>query len=238
MESRTRHLFLAAILVSTLGAGGCSLLPWVGSDQDGDAAVAADDAGAPAADGTPDSGAVVDPRVERRRVAPPRIDTEDFEVQAYAGQITVEDFGSNPIYGVRAAYHATENIFLQATYAQTGDVDRSSVEVLNSIDLLSGDRQFKYYDLSVAWSVLPGEAFFGRKRAFNTALYLLAGAGNSSFHNEDLFTITYGAGYRVLLTDGIAIHLDVRDHVFDDDITGKDKSTHNVEYGLGVGWFF
>ena len=52
------------------------------------------------------------------------------------------------------------------------------------------------------------------------------------------FTLTFGAGYRVLATDSIALRFDVRNHMFDNDVTGEDKTTHNIEFNLGASWFF
>ncbi len=217
MESRLRVLLLTALVVF---AGGCSLL---GRDR---APVPESSASAP----------VISPEVERRSVSRPRIDTEDFEITGYYGLISVEDFGSNSIYGARLAYHVTEGLFLEGTYARTGDVGRTSLEGLTPP--LFNDRRYSYYDLAVGWNLLPGEVFIGRNHAFNSALYVLAGAGNTSFAGEDLFTLTFGAGYRVLATDSIALHFDVRDHLFDNDVTGENKTTHNIEFNLGLSWFF
>ncbi|MBN8280639.1 MAG: outer membrane beta-barrel domain-containing protein [Gammaproteobacteria bacterium] len=219
MESGLRVLLLTGLAAA---ATGCSVF---GRDSG-----PPEDAGA--------SAPVISPEVERREVTTPKIDTEDFEVTGYVGQISVEDFGTNFIWGLRGAYHVTESLFIEGTYAMSGDVDRTSVEVLDNIDLLGEDRDYSYYDLAVGWNLLPGEVFIGRNHAFNSALYVLAGAGNTSFAGEDLFTLTFGAGYRVLATDSIALHFDVRDHLFDNDVTGEDKTTHNIEFNLGVSWFF
>lgn len=219
MESGLRVLLLTGLVAATTG---CSLF---GRDDP-----PMEDAGA--------SAPVISPEVERRPITTPKIDTEDFEITGYFGMISVEDFGSNSIYGARVAYHVSEGLFLEGTYAMSGDVDRSSVEVLDNIDLLGSDRDYSYYDLAVGWNLLPGEVFLGKNHAFNSALYVVGGAGNTSFAGEDLFTLTFGAGYRVLATDSIALHFDVRDHLFDNDVTGEDKTTHNIEFNLGVSWFF
>jgi outer membrane beta-barrel protein len=219
MESGLRVLLLTGMVAATTG---CSLF---GRDEP-----PMEDAGA--------SAPVISPEVERREITTPKIDTEDFEITAYYGMISVEDFGSNSIYGARVGYHVTEGLFLEGTYAMSGDVDQSSVEVLDKIDLLGDDRDYSYYNLAVGWNLLPGEVFLGRSHAFNSALYVIGGAGNTSFAGEDLFTMTFGAGYRVLATDSIALRFDVRDHLFDNDVTGEDKTTHNIEFNLGVSWFF
>ena len=64
------------------------------------------------------------------------------------------------------------------------------------------------------------------------------GLGSTRFAGDDRFTVNFGAGYRFLLTDAVALHIDFRDHLFDIDILGEDKTTHNLEAHLGVTVFF
>lgn len=224
MESRIRVFLLRSALACLVlaSAAGCS-------SRSLDKEAAADQA-----------RPVIEPEVTRRDVAQPKIDTEDFEVGAYVGFLSIEDFGSNTVYGATLAYHITEKLFAQATYGQS-DAGKTSYEILSGSEaplLTNDERQYQYYDLAVGYDLLPGEVFFGKNWAFNSALYFIAGAGNTSFAGDDYFTFTYGAGYRVLATDSIAVHLDVRDHMFDIDVTGEDKSTHNIEFNLGGTWFF
>jgi hypothetical protein len=43
---------------------------------------------------------------------------------------------------------------------------------------------------------------------------------------------------RVLATDEIAVHFDVRDHIFATDLLGSDEATNNLEAHLGITFFF
>lgn len=228
MESRFRLLLLITLVAATGLGSGCSLLPGRRGVDAPPAPTAADAGEAP----------VIEPVVERRRVKPAAIDTEDFQIGAHIGQINVEDFGSAVVYAFRGTYNISERFFLDATWARTGDVGRTSAETLNNIDLLGGDRQYGYYNVALGWNVLPGEIFLGKGRAMNSALYVLAGAGNTTFGGDDYFTTTLGGGVRLLPVDFIAVNVDVRSHLFDFDRTGEKKSTSNLEYTLGVSWFF
>ena len=78
----------------------------------------------------------------------------------------------------------------------------------------------------------------GEGRAYNMNFYLIAGLGSTSFADDDRFTVNFGAGFRFLLTDSVAIHADFRDHLFDNDILGREKTTHNLEGTIGVSVFF
>ena len=151
---------------------------------------------------------VIEPDIERRDIKEPRIDTEDFEVGGYGGLMSVEDFGVNTVVGLRAAYHISESFQLEATYGQT-DTGKTSYELLSGGAQLLDDseRKLSYYDLSFGWNLLPGEAFIGRKHAYNTALYLMAGAGSTKFAGDNHFTAVAGLGFRMLPNDLSLIHI-------------------------------
>ncbi|HKX58694.1 MAG TPA: outer membrane beta-barrel domain-containing protein [Steroidobacteraceae bacterium] len=183
--------------------------------------------------------AVIDPQVERRAAEAPKIDTENWEAGVYVGSLSVEDFEVNVAYGARIAYHLSEDFFAEALVG-TSDAGLSSFERLSGGAplLTDSERQFTYYSLGFGWNALPGEIFLGGKRAYNSAFYLTLGAGATRFAGADRFTITAGAGVRVLFKDWLAAHLDMRDHILDVDVFGANKSTHNYEATLGLTAFF
>ena len=226
MESRFRVLFLIVAMISLSGCAATKNLFGFGNREAPPPAVEA-------------PGQVIDPQVERREIKEPKIDREDFEIGAYAGIMNIEDFGSNVVYGARFAYHITDGFFMEATVGQT-EGGLTSFEVLSGGARLITDseRTMTYYNLSVGYNILPGEVFLGEGRAFNTNLYLIAGLGSTTFAGDDRFTVNVGAGYRFLLTDSIALHLDFRDHLFDIDLLGEEKTAHNLEGHLGVTVFF
>lgn len=188
-----------------------------------------------------DAVQVIQPEVEPRIVTEDMIDTENFEIGGFVGMLSVEDFGVSPVYGIRLAYHATEDVFLELNYGYS-DTEKSSFEELNSggVELVA-DREYSYYSMSAGWAILPGESFVGGRFAFNSALYLIAGAGASDFAGDERFTINAGFGYRLLFTDLLALRLEVRDYLFDSDVVqrnGDEKITQNVEFSAGISMFF
>lgn len=181
---------------------------------------------------------VVEPEVERREIKAPEIDTEDFEIGGFAGVMSVEDFGVNPVIGVRFAYHITEGLFVEAAAGRT-DTEETSFERLSAIQLLEdGERELLYYNLSLGYNIFPGESFIGSRWAMNSQIYVIAGVGQTDFAGDDRFTVNFGLGFRVLPTDWLAIHADVRDHVFDIDLLAEEKTAHNLEAHLGFTVFF
>ena len=226
MESRFRVLFLIAALIGLPGCAATKNLFDFGRDE-----------APPPTSEAP--GQVIDPQVERREIREPAIDREDFEIGGYVGIMSIEDFGSNIVYGARLAYHISNGFFVEGTVGQT-EAGLTSFETLSGGARLISDSQrtLTYYNLNVGYNILPGEVFIGEARAYNTNLYLIAGLGSTRFAGDDRFTVNFGAGYRFLLSDSIALHLDFRDHLFDIDLLGEEKTVHNLEAHLGMTVFF
>jgi outer membrane beta-barrel protein len=222
MEGRDRIFLLKSIgVLAFLGVlSGCSLLR-------------VDDA--PYEDSEP----VIKPELERRTITEADIDSEDFEAGVFVGVMSIEDFGSNVVYGARLAYHITEDFFTEAAIGHT-KADKTSFENLSGgADILSdSQRELTYYNISLGYNILPGETFIGKGHAYNSALYVIAGVGNTDFADDNHFTVNVGAGYRFLLNDWIALRVDFRDHIFDSDLLGKDKTMHNLEATGGISFFF
>jgi outer membrane beta-barrel protein len=182
---------------------------------------------------------VIKPDIERRTITEADIDAEDFEVGAYVGVLSIEDFGSNIVYGVRGDYHITEDFFAEVALGMSTAGETSYETLSGGAQILTdSQRDFMYYNISVGYNLLPGESFVGSKHAFNSALYLIAGVGNTEFADDSHFTINVGAGYRFLINDWIAARLDIKDYIFDSDLLGTDKTTHNLEATAGLSVFF
>ena len=242
MESSNRLLLLAATLCATVMLTGCASFKWPWNkdkaveQQQTEEQAAAEEA-AEEADTTPPR--VIEPNVARRKIKTPKIDNENWEIGVGAGFLSIEDFGTNPTYAGQVTYHVTEDFFFRADLGQS-TAGRTSFENLGGdIELLTGDeRRFTYYSLSLGYNFLPGEVFLGRDTAMNSSFYVLAGIGSVDFAGDDRLTLNFGAGYRVLPTDWLAISLGVQDRVFDSDLLGESKLTNNIEMLLSATVFF
>jgi len=182
---------------------------------------------------------IIAPDVERREIREADLDTEDWEVGFYYGLMSVEDFGTNDVAGIRLAYHISEDFFMEANYGQTTTEETSFEDLSGGTQLLTHEqRELNYYNLSVGYNLLPGEIFIGEDWSFNSAFYVVAGVGNTEFANEEHFTYNLGAGLRLLPLDWMAVHLDFRSHVFDHDLLGKSESIVNLEAHMGMTLYF
>ena len=214
MENRHKCVFLAALACSTLAA------PTHGDEQR-------------------ESWQILDPQIERREAKAPALDNENFEVGAFVGMLSIQDFNSDILYGVRAAWHITEDFFFEGNYGSS-QADLTSYEKLSGGVPLFDDneRDYSYYNLNLGWNALPGEVFVFDVYALKSDLYFVGGAGSTDFLGDNFFTVTLGAGVRMLVNDSLSWRLDVRDHIFDRDAFGENETTNNIELSTGVTYFF
>src|SRR5687768_10429895 len=241
MESPNRLLLLSGVVCMSLALSGCSLLrSWFGNDreiEEQQTTAEAEEEEAEDMDVTPPR--VIEPNVARRKIKTPKIDNENWELGGGMGFVSIEDFGTNSTYAAQLSYHVTEDFFFRADLGQS-TAGRTSFETLGgNVELLTGNqRRFTYYSLSLGYNFLPGEVFVGRKLAMNSGFYLLGGIGSVKFAGDNRLTINFGAGFRVLPTDWLAIHIGVQDRVFDSDLLGETKVTNNIEMLLSATVFF
>lgn len=181
---------------------------------------------------------VVEPRLERRTVRVPHIDADDFEIGLFTGIYSAEDFGSNSVQSARLSYHVTEDIFFEAAFGRTEVSDELFRQILPGGIFQNPVEELTYYSLSVGYNFFPGEVFISRHRALASAVYVIAGIGNTAFIQEDRSTFSFGIGIRLLLTDSFAVHVGMRDHMFESDILGQKKTSHNFELHTGLSFYF
>lgn len=182
---------------------------------------------------------VLEPDLKRRKIKVARIDTEDFEIGVFGGALNVEDFGSDTLKGARVAYHVSEALFFEGAYAQSTVADTAFRQISGGQGLFPNEvEDLEYYSVSLGFNILPGESFIHTWWARNSAMYILGGAGNTSFISEDRQTYHLGFGLRVLPTDWLSLRLDARDNVFDSDLLGENKATNNFEVTFGLAIFF
>ncbi|GAA0855414.1 outer membrane beta-barrel domain-containing protein [Aliiglaciecola litoralis] len=219
METRIRNIFLGAALLA--------LSSQVFSQQGPQAEASANA-----------NQSVIEPDLQRRDINESNIDSENIEIGVFVGVLSIEDFSSSTVVGASVAYHVNEDFFVQANYGQS-EAGRTSFEILSggAPFLTDEERDYSYYNLSLGYN-LNGEVFLTKNLVFNSATYFTLGAGSTDFGGDDRFTLSIGAGYKLLLTDYFAVHVGLKDHIFNSEIIGEEKSTHNIEYGIGATFFF
>jgi len=186
---------------------------------------------------TAETEQVIKPEVDRRSMTVPHLNARDYEISAYTGFLTIDGFGTSGVYGGRFAYHVVEDLFLEATYASS-TVSDGFYRTQGIAIFPQEQTELTYYHLSAGINIFPGEFFFGRSNARSSYIYLLGGVGNTTFDLIDSTTFNFGFGMRVMPYDWLAVRVEMRDHVFESDLLGEKKYTHNTEFTLGLSFIF
>jgi outer membrane beta-barrel protein len=165
------------------------------------------------------------------------INNEVFELGIFAGIVNIEDFGSELAPGLSLTFRASEDFFVQYNYLQA-DVSFSAYENIQN-PLLGSDRTFKHYDLLIGYNIFQGEFFTSPAQAKLSALYVVAGVGETKLGGESSFTYTLGLGYEVALTRHLGVHIDFRDYLYQSTLVSPEKRMVSVaQVSIGAKYLF
>lgn len=180
---------------------------------------------------------VIQPQVDRRSIDVPKIRARDYEFGGFVGLYNLESFGVSPVYGLRLGYQITEDYFTELTVAASPVTDANFRNV--GIPVFEDENTLLvYYNLSAGINLFPGEIFLGQGRAWGTSIYVIGGIGNTSFDILDNITFNVGVGMRVLPSRRWSVRFEYRDHMFQSDLLGPNKLTHNLEFTAGLALHF
>ncbi len=166
------------------------------------------------------------------------IDTEHFELGAHIGLMSIEDFNTNPVNGISLTYHINNKFISQIAYG-TSTVSRTGAERFEDLNYLSDSaREFKYLNFMAGYDILDGRSFLGKKRKFNSAIYLMGGISKVTFALNNNPGTVFGISYRVVVTDWLTANLDFRDTLFKREYLNDNKKTNNTEMFIGINALF
>jgi outer membrane beta-barrel protein len=194
-------------------------------------------AGAQELEPQPDQEQLIEPQVERPEVTVPEINTDDLELGVVFGLHNIEQFGTNLIAGVRFAYHITADAFIELGVASATVSDERYRRFGLPIFGEEEERLLRY-DVSAAYSFLPGEVFVSEDRAMRSTFFVIGGVGATDFADEEQFTFNIGLGARVLPAEDFAVRVEMRDYLFESDLLGENELTHNLELVGGMSYLF
>ncbi|WP_242620283.1 outer membrane beta-barrel domain-containing protein [Shewanella maritima] len=177
--------------------------------------------------------------VDRREVLDDVIDSENWEIGAKVGLMSIEDFESSLWLSGHLGYHISEHFYVKARYARAKAGLTSFEKLANTAPLLTDEqREMTYYGLNLGYNFLPGEIFFSENTVFNSIFSFELGGGSTEFAGDSQFTIDITANYRVFFTDGLAWDISMSDYLFNTEVTGESKTTHNLTFATGIAWYF
>ncbi len=181
---------------------------------------------------------IIEPNQNIKAAEAAAIDTEQFEVGGFVGMLAVEDFDSNPVYGISFTYHINDD-FIVSLQTATSDVGRATFEDVVDGDFLSdSDETFQYSSLTGGYRLFHGRSFRGKSNKYNSNIYLHAGFSSIEFAGNSETGIIIGTSYKTVMTDWLTWDLSLKDHIFERDFLNDTKRTHNIEWSLGLNILF
>ena len=182
---------------------------------------------------------IVTADIERRVVLEDLLDSENFEFGMQLGLISIEDFESNLWISGYFSYHINEYFYAKALYGYSKAGQTSFERLANVPPLLTDEqRKLKYYGLNIGYNLMPGEVFLSKDLAFNSMFSVEIGGGSTEFSDSNQFTVNLTANYRIFLTDWLTLDIGMSDYIFDNSITGRTKTTHNLNFTTGIAFYF
>lgn len=245
METRFQHIFLVALVMGIVSMASTTVfavdMAKTEHINNASAFYAEEYANEEGTNSTVDTdlGELATTKLERRDVLEDILDSENFEVGVQLGLLSIEDFESNLWVSAHFAYHINERFYAKALYGYSKAGETSFEQLVNVPPLLTDEqRKLSYYGLNIGYNLLPGEVFLSKDVALNSMFSIELGGGSTEFAGNDQFTVNVTANYRLFLTDWLTWDIGMSDYIFDTAITGKNKTTHNLNFATGVAFYF
>lgn len=200
-------------------------------------------------DREPDLGPpkVIDPQVARRIVSRFTPKLGNVEAGFWGGATAIEGVSTNSTFGVALGLYLSEDFFLRldAGRSKVARTDYAiTLQQLNTDSSINFDTQ----SLSIGYSFLPGEAYFGRSAVLNSTFYVVAGLGvvrfpiigiaSPSTQQSRKIAQNFGAGFKIFPNDKLNINTEIGNRLYRSDITGFTRYSNNIEMRVGVNFIF
>ena len=156
--------------------------------------------------------------------------TGTFIVGGYGGAYAFDRKSNSFVAGGRLGYYVFDRLQVEGGLAWT-HIHRSAeiVESLFDLSLEAEDFHMLFYNLNLAWELLPGRQMVP---------YVTAGVGNSIMRGESEPSINFGGGTSLFISKRAAVRWDVRDHRLDVGSGNSRVRSNNVEFTLGTTFLF
>jgi outer membrane beta-barrel protein len=166
------------------------------------------------------------------------IKTGRVELTAIGGYQGSDIFSSSYVYGGAISYHLFEGLAVEGTFL----VSRANADILQlskittGVTTFVGERVFEGFGAAV-WSPIHAKMKFGNRVA-HLDFYLAGGAGVTFSSFVRGVTFNAGAGTKIFLNRWLAMRIDVRDHISQQELVGENHIVNNVQVTLGLSAFF
>jgi outer membrane beta-barrel protein len=195
------------------------------------------------AEGTQEPGTCVDPQIKadleakrRRRSVKERLvqKTNRHELGLRAGQYVSDLFDATTVLGAYYAYHLTEDFAVEASGAYTKVTSTGEPELERVFSVLGDpDRRSMLFFANLEWAPLHAKLQTGGSLA-HFDVYLTAGAGVVDSVLSSGVAGDAGLGFMVFLGRAAALRLEVRDHLYRQQLLTRKLLVNDVAATVGL----
>ena len=160
------------------------------------------------------------------------------EVFIFGGVYANDIMGSAPLAGISYSFHLNEDFAMEVSFSYT----RFSSTLTKPVENYTGytileSHDAKIYAGDLVWHPIHGKMMFLRSFIPHFDVYFSAGAGVTDSRISKGLTYNFGMGAKVFLTSWLSVRMDVRDHVYIQEVLSSDALTNNLSFTLGVGFW-
>jgi outer membrane beta-barrel protein len=175
----------------------------------------------------------ISPQIKQTEFKPSKIDSENFEVLAYAGTYDFDSFDTRPIYGFKGSFHFNRKLFLDIDYGNSNLKGRTNP----SDPTTTIDENIIRYDAGLGINLMQGDAFWKKGEAFKNQLYIKYSLGKIDIDSQKSSFNSLGLGVRLLHPNDM-ISLQAGFNKDSVENSGGNSSFSNLKFFTGIGFFF
>jgi len=162
------------------------------------------------------------------------------ELSVLGGVYSADLLSSSYLLQGAYTFHVTEELGLEAAFAYTR-ADSQIVRIIENdrgVSLLRVDAPVYIYQAHLIWSIA-----YGKMRWFGGSIgrfdfHLAIGGGVTDNQTARGLTFSGGLGFKFYLAQWLAMRLDIRDQVLQQELLGESVIVNNVTATLGFSIFF
>lgn len=162
------------------------------------------------------------------------------ELSVMGGVYSADLLSSSYLLGGAYTFHVTEGLGLEAGFGYSR-ADSQIVRIIENdrgITLLRVDAPVFIYQAHLIWSIAYGKMRWFGSGISRFDLYLSLGGGITDNQTARGLTFSGGFGLKFYLAEWLALRIDVRDQVLQQEVLGESVVVNNIAATLGLSVFF
>lgn len=182
----------------------------------------------------------ITPEKKAPKINSAQIDTERFELGAYAGFLSIENFDVNSLIGLQGTFHINSRLMANVYYGQSDSARARFEREVGDDSNFIADREdgFRYVAAGISYNLLNARSFSGSKRKYDSYISIDTAIESVDFAGESNIGLMIGTTYKTVVTDWLTVNINLKDHIVEREFLGESSLTQNLELSIGLNFLF